>query len=285
MAVELREVTLPQRASRCAHERDTAPDGPAGGYEAYPGCCLRNLRADRQRGGRGGLGSQASEASTYWACAPEIAEPEMFWTKSRRRRRKKRTSSRRSAKWQTGSGPGPANRFPAVEKEPSLPAEATTPSLEAWRSYSAAMKAQQRRAQSTEVIPLLKRAIEIDPKFAMAYANLGRHYASFGESELGAQNIAKAYELRDRVSDLENYFITFNYHRQVTRNLELARQTLESWAQKYPRDLIRPRIFGGLYDAGVGSLRQSRGRRSKGDRTRSGLRHRLRRMWLLPTST
>jgi hypothetical protein len=71
----------------------------------------------------------------------------------------------------------------------------------------------------------------------MAYANLGRLYASFGESELGAQNIAKAYALRNAVSDLENYFITFNYHRQVTRNLELARQTLESWAQEYPRDL------------------------------------------------
>ena len=71
----------------------------------------------------------------------------------------------------------------------------------------------------------------------MAYANLGRLYASFGESELGAQNIAKAYELRNRVSDQENYFITFNYHRQVTRNLELARQTLESWTQQYPRDL------------------------------------------------
>ncbi len=139
-----------------------------------------------------------------------------------------------------------ANRFgtrageslPDVEKEPSLPAEATTPSLEAWRSYSAAMKAEQvRGAQAAEAISLLKRAIEIDPKFAMAYANLGRAYAALGESELGAQNIAKAYALRDRVSDWENYFITFNYHRQVTRNLELARQTLESWTQKYPRDI------------------------------------------------
>ena len=92
-----------------------------------------------------------------------------------------------------------ANRFrtrageslPRVEKEPSLPADVTTPSLEAWRSYSAAMKAQQRRAQTAEAIPLLKRAIEIDPKFAMAYANLGRPYASLGESELGAQNISQ----------------------------------------------------------------------------------------------
>ncbi len=138
-----------------------------------------------------------------------------------------------------------ANRFrsateslPPVPREPSLPDEATTPSLEAWKSYSAAAKAQQNRALSAETIPLLKRAIEIDPQFAMAYDHLGRLYATLGESELGARNIAKAYELRNRVSDRENYEITFNYHRQVTRNLEVARETLESWVQKYPGDLL-----------------------------------------------
>ena len=85
-----------------------------------------------------------------------------------------------------------ANRFrtrageslPSVEKEPSLPAEVTTPSLEAWRSYSAAMKAHQRRAQTAEIISLLKRAIEIDPKFAMAYAYLGRHMPPSGSPNL-----------------------------------------------------------------------------------------------------
>jgi tetratricopeptide (TPR) repeat protein len=128
--------------------------------------------------------------------------------------------------------------LPSVKKEPSLPTEATTPSIEAWRSFSAAMEAQQRKAQAAETIPLLTRAIEIDPQFAMAYAHLGRLYASLGESELGAQNTARAYALRERVSDRENYFITFNYQRQVTRNLELARQTLESWVQKYPGDLM-----------------------------------------------
>jgi eukaryotic-like serine/threonine-protein kinase len=128
--------------------------------------------------------------------------------------------------------------LPGVTKEAGSPNEVTTASLEAWRSYSAATKAQQRGAQSAEGISLLTRAIEIDPKFAMAYAALGRLYASLGESELGAQNIARAYELRNGVSDPENYFITFNYHRQVTRNLELARQTLEAWAQKTPEDFV-----------------------------------------------
>jgi len=152
-----------------------------------------------------------------------------------------------------------ANRFrtraeslPPVPKEPSLPDEVTTPSQEAWRSYSAAMKSQQTRAQVAENIPLLKRAIEIDSQFAMAYAQLGRLYASLGESELGAGNIAKAYELRNRVSDRENYEITFNYHRQVTRNLEVARQTLESWVQEYPGDLLPHGFFAAFTTQGSG---------------------------------
>ena len=71
-----------------------------------------------------------------------------------------------------------------------------------------------------------------------------------GNPKLAAQNIAKAYELRDRVSDRENYYITFNYHRQVPRNLELARQTLESWAQKYPRELMPHGFLSGMTSPG-----------------------------------
>jgi serine/threonine protein kinase/tetratricopeptide (TPR) repeat protein len=153
-----------------------------------------------------------------------------------------------------------ANRFrtrageslPNVEKEPSLRTEVTTPSLEAWRSFSAAMKATQGRSLTAEILSLLKRAIEIDPKFAMAYAYLGRQYDGLGESETGAQYIAESYELRERVSDWENCFITFNYHRQVTRNLELARQTLESWTQKTPRDLLPHGLLSGLTSQGSG---------------------------------
>ena len=119
--------------------------------------------------------------------------------------------------------------IPKLKKEPSLQAEVTTPSLEAWRSYSAAMKAVQSKSLGAETRSLLRRAIEIDPNFAMAYAQLG-----LSDIETASQNVTKAYGLRDKVSDWENYFITFNYHRQGTGNLELARQTLESWAQKYP---------------------------------------------------
>jgi serine/threonine protein kinase len=153
-----------------------------------------------------------------------------------------------------------ANRFgtrvgellPAVENEPSLPAEVTTPSLEAWRSYSAAMREFQAKAQSPEVVSLLKRAIESDPKFAMAYANLGRAHADVGEIEVAAENVAKAYELREGVSDWENYYITFTYHRQLTRNLELCRQTLEAMARKYPRDIYAHGFLSGFTSPGTG---------------------------------
>jgi serine/threonine protein kinase/tetratricopeptide (TPR) repeat protein len=153
-----------------------------------------------------------------------------------------------------------ANRFrtrareslPRVKKEPSLQTDVTTPSLEAWKSFSAAMKASQSSSIAAERISSLKRAIEMDAKFAMAYAYLGRTYDGLGESEIAAQQMQRAYELRDRVSDWENYFITFNYHRQVTRNLELARQTLESWAQKYPRDVEPHGLLSGFTSQGSG---------------------------------
>jgi len=114
------------------------------------------------------------------------------------------------------------------------------------------MKDVQGKGSPAEAVSLLKQAIEIDPKFAMAYALLGRTYDSLGEWELGSQNIATAYGLRDRVSDPENFFITFNFHRQVTGNLEMARQTLESWAQRYPREVQPHGFLSGFTSPGTG---------------------------------
>jgi tetratricopeptide (TPR) repeat protein len=114
------------------------------------------------------------------------------------------------------------------------------------------MRAIQGNGVAVEGVSLLRRAIEIDPNFAMAYATVGRTYDQLGESELGTQSIARAYQLRDRVSDRENFFITFNYYRQVPRNLELARQTLESWVQRYPGDMMPHSFLSGLTSPGTG---------------------------------
>ncbi len=139
-----------------------------------------------------------------------------------------------------------------LPKDTNVQTDVTTPSLEAWRSYKAAMIADINRSKRTESISLLKRATELDPNFAMAYAYMGRSYDAMGEADIGAQNISKAFELRNSVSDSENLFITFNYYRQAPRNLELARQTLESWSQKYPSDFVPRGFLSAFTSAGTG---------------------------------
>src|SRR4029077_17036590 len=59
-----------------------------------------------------------------------------------------------------------------VEKHSTPLAEATTPSLEALQAYITGIKVSV-SVGSAEGIPFFRRAVEIDPQFAIAYANLG----------------------------------------------------------------------------------------------------------------
>ena len=70
----------------------------------------------------------------------------------------------------------------------------------------------------------------------MAYARLGTSYGNLGQTARAAENIRKAYELRERVSEREKLYIASHYENYVTGNLEAARKTYELWAQTYPRD-------------------------------------------------
>src|SRR5271169_4174870 len=137
--------------------------------------------------------------------------------------------------------------------------QATTSSLEALKAYSTGMKVDV-TAGSAASIPFFRRAVEIDPQFAMAYANLGLDYSALGESVLSAESTTKAWQLRDRVSERERYFIDFLYDRQVTGNLEKAYQTLESWLQTYPRGGEPPTtqdLLGGLSTHGTGRFERA----------------------------
>ncbi len=126
-------------------------------------------------------------------------------------------------------------------------AEATTPSLEALKAYSVGWLVSFSSGSAASV-PFLQRAIEIDPNFASAYAALGRMYGDIGESVLSAQNTSKAYQLRNRTSDQEKFFISVNYDLQATGNLGRAQQTCDSWKQAYPRAwLPHGLLSGGIY--------------------------------------
>ena len=122
-----------------------------------------------------------------------------------------------------------------VEKHDTPLAEATTPSLEALKAYSMGWKVVASQGGDAAV-PFFKHAVEIDPQFAAAYASLGLMYGSMGETEVGTENIRKAYELRDRASDNEKFFITAYYDGRATGNQKKAQQTCEAWAQAYPRE-------------------------------------------------
>ena len=134
--------------------------------------------------------------------------------------------------------------------------EATTSSLEALKAYSAAWQAQA-TGGSAAAIPHFKRAIEIDPKFALAYAALGRMYDDLGEPELSAENTTKAYELRGRVSDREKFFIGASYDLEVTGRFVAAEQTCNLWSQTYPRDPIPHAFLSGDVYPTVGNYKKA----------------------------
>jgi eukaryotic-like serine/threonine-protein kinase len=140
-----------------------------------------------------------------------------------------------------------------VEGNSTPLASATTPSLEALKAYSTGMKVGQSTGNAA-AIPFYRRAVEIDPQFAMAYANLGLSYSAVGESVLAAESALRAWQLRDRVSDRERFFIDFTYDRHATGNLEKAYQTLELWLRTYPRGETPNAhgLLGGISTHGTG---------------------------------
>ena len=60
-------------------------------------------------------------------------------------------------------------------------------------------------------------------------------FTDIGESSIAADYTRKAYELRDRTSEPERYFISAIYYKEVTGNLEKAEQSCKLWTQAYPR--------------------------------------------------
>src|SRR5580693_3780758 len=125
--------------------------------------------------------------------------------------------------------------------------QATTPSLEALQAYSMGRNTMQGKADFTAAVPLFERAIELDPKFAMAHAMLGTTYHNLGEKILASKNTQEAYELRAHVSEWEKFYIESHYHDFVTGDLEKARQAYELWSQIYPRETVPSTNLGVIY--------------------------------------
>lgn len=112
---------------------------------------------------------------------------------------------------------------------------ATTDSLEALRAYQLGMELRA-RADNPKAIPALKTAIALDPQFAVAYAQLGSSYSNTGNDDEGKPFFRKAFELRDRVTAPERFYITGRYFDIVIGDLEKASDTYRAWTEVYPTD-------------------------------------------------
>lgn len=134
--------------------------------------------------------------------------------------------------------------------------EATTPSLEALQAYSLGKATMIQKAESASCVPFFQRAIRLDPEFAIAYAALGNAYSNLGEIGLAAENIRRAYELRQRVSEHERLYIESHYYELVTGDLAKATESYQTWAATYPDDVV-PRTDLARIDSDLGKFEPS----------------------------
>jgi eukaryotic-like serine/threonine-protein kinase len=113
--------------------------------------------------------------------------------------------------------------------------EATTSSLEALKSYS--LGDEKRNLDSDlDAVPFYKRAVELDPNFAMAYARLAAIYNNLDQADIAKTYREKAFELKDRASESERLYITGHYY-DDSGQLEKGIAAYELYKQTYSRDV------------------------------------------------
>ncbi len=123
--------------------------------------------------------------------------------------------------------------------------EATTSSLEALKAFTLG-DVQHSASEELPAIPLYKRAVELDPNFAMAHARLGTIYGNLGQEDLAMQHRQKAYDLKNRASEREKLYITAHYYAD-SGQLEKGIAAYELYKQTYPRDTVPDDNLGLTY--------------------------------------
>jgi serine/threonine protein kinase/tetratricopeptide (TPR) repeat protein len=112
---------------------------------------------------------------------------------------------------------------------------ATTASLEAFKDLIAGVELR-RKAQYAQSVAQFKRAIELDPEFALAHVQLGTSYRDLRNLALGNEHVKRAFELRDRVTERERFEIAATYFRHITGELDKRIEMTSLLTQTYPRD-------------------------------------------------
>jgi eukaryotic-like serine/threonine-protein kinase len=135
----------------------------------------------------------------------------------------------------------------SVQKFDTPIAEATTPSLDALKAYSEGWKTEFQIGDGVKAISFYKRAVELDPNFAVAYSAMSSAYLNLGELSLTAEYGKKAFELRNRASEREKFFIESLYYSTAISDLKEAQRVCDLWARTYPRDDFPLFTLGFIY--------------------------------------
>src|SRR5271155_3898180 len=138
--------------------------------------------------------------------------------------------------------------------------QATTSSLEALKAFTDGRRTSREKGESA-ALPFYKRALELDPNFAQAYASMGAVYTNLDQPSLATAAYKKAYELRDRVSERERFDFESRFYSNVTGEIEKADHSYTQWLMDYPGDYIPHGNLGvnyiilGQYEKGVEEMR------------------------------
>jgi eukaryotic-like serine/threonine-protein kinase len=140
--------------------------------------------------------------------------------------------------------------------------DATTSNLEAFKLHSQAV-ALAVSGRELEAIPFEKRAVELDPNFAYAWSILSITHFGSGRPGLASDYATKAYALRDRVTEFEQFRLAHRYHYLVTGDVKKAIEALVLQKQMYPRvstgssDLALVYYWTGQSDQAIAEARES----------------------------
>src|SRR5216684_1095953 len=115
--------------------------------------------------------------------------------------------------------------------------QATTSSLDALKEYSLG-QAEHLKLHDDVAMPHLERAIEIDSNFATAYATLAVVYSNLTHMRKSRDFLKKAYDLRERASERERFYILGHYYGEGTGEIAKQIEVYEQWNRTYRRDTV-----------------------------------------------
>jgi eukaryotic-like serine/threonine-protein kinase len=144
----------------------------------------------------------------------------------------------------------------SIQKLDTPLGQATTPSLEAFRAYALGDVEHEKGLDFPQAAEHYRQALNLDPKFAMAWARLGVVYNNSGQFGKALEYYTKAYNLSANVSERERLYIAGHYYQNVLGDIPKVIEALELSIKTYPREFDSYVNIGVAYSA-IGQVDQA----------------------------